>query len=45
MIELIRGCFISDKVLYSQHARVEMEQEEFGEIQEKKSLKLLPMEK
>jgi len=34
MLSAIQHCFIKDQVLYSQHAKVEMEQEEFGEIHE-----------
>jgi len=34
MIELIRKSFENDKVLYTKHARDEMEAEEFGEIKE-----------
>jgi len=32
MIKKIRNCFELEKYLYSQHARQEMENEEFGEI-------------
>ncbi len=35
MIEKIKNCFYSEKVLYTKHARDEMESEEFGEIKEK----------
>jgi hypothetical protein len=35
MIDLIKKCFISDKVLYSKHALQEMEKEELGEIFDK----------
>lgn len=32
MVEKIRRCFLEEKVLYSRHARDEMEHEETGEI-------------
>jgi hypothetical protein len=32
LIARIQGCFESDKVFYSRHARCEMEEEELGEI-------------
>jgi Domain of unknown function (DUF4258) len=34
MLQEIQNCFRSEKVLYSKHARDEMEKEEFGEIRE-----------
>lgn len=33
-IHHIRNCFEADKVLYSRHARYEMENEEFGKIRD-----------
>ena len=35
MLQKIQACFRADKALYSKHARDEMENEEFGEIQER----------
>lgn len=35
MPEKIQNCFKSDKLLYTKHARDEMEGEEFGEIMER----------
>lgn len=35
MLKEIQDCFNLDKVLYSKHARDEMETEEFGEIKER----------
>jgi hypothetical protein len=32
MLDKIKSCFQSDKIVYSKHARDEMEQESFGEI-------------
>jgi hypothetical protein len=32
MLDQIRNCFLNDKVLYSKHAKSEMETEEFGVI-------------
>jgi len=32
MLDKIKECFVSEKYLYSQHAREEMETEELGEI-------------
>lgn len=34
MLRKIQRCFQRDRVLYSRHAKVEMETEEFGEIHE-----------
>jgi Domain of unknown function (DUF4258) len=34
MLQKIQDCFRADRVLYSRHARDEMENEEFGEIKE-----------
>jgi hypothetical protein len=34
MIEIIKECFRSDEILYTKHAKDEMEAEEFGEILE-----------
>lgn len=34
MLDKIRNCFHKDKVLYSKHAKTEMEAEEFGPIRE-----------
>lgn len=34
MLKQIQGCFKSDKVLYTYHAKDEMEKEEAGEIKE-----------
>ena len=35
MLKEIQDCFKSDKILYTKHAKDEMESEEFGEIREK----------
>lgn len=35
MLQEIQDCFKSEKVLYTRHARDEMEKEEFGEIKDK----------
>jgi hypothetical protein len=34
MLSIIKKCFTENKVLYTSHARVEMEEEEFGSIKE-----------
>jgi hypothetical protein len=34
MLQEIQSCFIFDKILYSKHAKDEMENEEFGEIKD-----------
>ena len=35
MLEEIQDCFKSERILFTKHAREEMEDEEFGEIREK----------
>ena len=35
MLEKIQDCFRREKILFSRHARVEMEAEEFGVINER----------
>lgn len=35
MLENIQNCFSLDKMLYTKHAREEMEKEELGEVREK----------
>ena len=34
MLLKIRKCFNQSKVLYTSHAKIEMDEEEFGEIKE-----------
>lgn len=37
MLNDIQNCFIADKVLYTKHARDEMDNEELGEVTEKET--------
>lgn len=41
MLKRIQACFSSNQVLYSQHAKLEMEQEEYGEIQEQEVAQII----
>jgi len=43
MLETIQSCFKTDKVLFTKHARDEMETEEFGEIKEKEVYEAIPL--